>query len=115
MRRFNQSAIGVQNGSQIIFSGFSEHDPMWSGRGERETKARVDFDGPFLGAPIVHVSITMLDMQRGANHRVDLSAENVTAEGFDLVFRTWGDTQVGRVRADWLAIGPARHEDDWDV
>ncbi|MFT7047363.1 MAG: hypothetical protein ACJAYH_002651, partial [Celeribacter sp.] len=26
-----------------------------------------------------------------------------------------GDTRVARVRADWMAIGPVRHADDWDV
>jgi hypothetical protein len=32
-----------------------------------------------------------------------------------IVFRTWGDTRVARVRADWLAIGEVRGEDDWQV
>ena len=46
---------------------------------------------------------------------VDISAENVTATGFEIVFRTWADTRVARIRADWIAIGPAKDEDDWDV
>ena len=45
----------------------------------------------------------------------DIVAEDVTAIGFTLVFRTWGDTRVARVRADWLAIGPADHVDDFAV
>jgi hypothetical protein len=32
-----------------------------------------------------------------------------------IVFRTWGDTRVARVRADWLAIGALPHEDDWEI
>jgi hypothetical protein len=32
-----------------------------------------------------------------------------------MVFRTWGDTRVARVRADWMAIGEQRSDEDWDV
>ena len=39
----------------------------------------------------------------------------ITGTGFQLVFRTWGDTRVARVRADWTAIGPVKDDDDWDV
>jgi hypothetical protein len=46
---------------------------------------------------------------------MDISAETITVEGFVIVFRTWGDSRVARVRADWLAIGALRGEDDWEV
>ena len=39
----------------------------------------------------------------------------MTPDGFALVFRTWGDTRVARVRATWMAIGPVRDDDTWDV
>lgn len=47
--------------------------------------------------------------------RADIQAVNITAEGFELQFSTWGDTRVARVRASWMAIGPLRHEDDWNL
>ena len=47
--------------------------------------------------------------------RADISAAKVTPEGFVIVFRTWGDTRVARVRADWLAIGEAIGDDDWEI
>jgi hypothetical protein len=31
------------------------------------------------------------------------------------VFRTWEDTKVARARVDWLAIGAAHCEDDWQL
>jgi hypothetical protein len=31
------------------------------------------------------------------------------------VFRTWGDSRVARICADWMALGSVRGEDDWDV
>ena len=49
------------------------------------------------------------------NLRADLTAEHVSEKGFHLVFRTWGDTRIARIRADWTAIGPVRDEDDWDI
>ena len=32
-----------------------------------------------------------------------------------MVFRTWGDTRVARMRIAWIAIGALSDEDDWDV
>ncbi|MBT8476981.1 MAG: H-type lectin domain-containing protein, partial [Alphaproteobacteria bacterium] len=59
--------------------------------------------------------ISMWDMDQKSNQRADISAEEITTEGFTIVFRTWGDTRVARVRADWTAIGPLPDEDDWEV
>ena len=42
-------------------------------------------------------------------------AETITKDGFDLVFRTWGDTRVARVRLAWLAVGELRQVDEWDL
>jgi len=39
----------------------------------------------------------------------------VRIDGFDLVFRTWGDTKVARVRIGWIAIGPVKSDDDWEL
>ena len=57
----------------------------------------------------------MWDMDISTNHRVDLRAQNVRRDGFELVFRTWEDSKIARVRADWMAIGELLHEDDWDL
>ena len=42
-------------------------------------------------------------------------AETVNPEGFVIVFRTWGDTRVARIRADWIAMGELPDDDAWDV
>ncbi|MHA7829045.1 MAG: H-type lectin domain-containing protein, partial [Roseovarius sp.] len=49
------------------------------------------------------------------NARADVAAEKITEAGFEVVFRTWGDTRVARARIRWMAIGEARHEDDWQL
>ena len=88
---------------------------MWTGEGARELRRVVEFEEPFLSDPVVQVSLSMWDMDQNTNQRADIAAEMVNREGFVIVFRTWGDTRVARVRADWIAMGEVRGEDDWDV
>jgi hypothetical protein len=57
----------------------------------------------------------MIDMSNAANARADLQSENVTASGFDIVFKTWGDTQVARCRVAWQSIGPIQTDDVWEL
>jgi hypothetical protein len=47
--------------------------------------------------------------------RAGVAAETVTEKGFDLAFRTSGDTRAARARIGWIAIGELSDEDDWDV
>ncbi|MFC0342267.1 H-type lectin domain-containing protein [Paracoccus niistensis] len=115
MLRFSHTAVGVQQGRAFLFSAFEDNGPMWTGTGPRVERVPVSFATPFRGPPVVHVGLSMWDISVAANQRVDIAAEDVTASGFTLVFRTWADTRVARVRADWLAIGPADHVDDFAV
>jgi hypothetical protein len=39
-----------------------------------------------------------MDLDKDTNVRADVQAKNISATGFDLIFRTWGDTRVARVR-----------------
>ena len=115
MRRFMKRAIAADQGSVPLFSDFEDDGPMWSGTGPREARRAIAFAEPFLSPPIVHVSLSMWDVHHATNMRAEIVAENITERGFDLVFRTWSDTRIARMRADWLAIGALAHEDDWNV
>lgn len=115
MKRFSTRAIGAQQGSRILFSDFADGGQMWAGRGQREVRHTIRFDEAFADLPVVSLSISMWDMDRDSNARGDLSAENVTEAGFELVFKTWGDTRIARLRTEWLAIGSIRDDDNWDV
>ena len=53
----------------------------------------------------MHVSISMWDMASDANQRADIRAAHIRRDGFEIVFTTWEDTRVARIRADWMAIG----------
>lgn len=115
MKKYSSTRIGVAQGSLVLFSDYQDGGVMWTGEGPRELRRVVVFEEPFREPPAVHVSLSMWDIDQKHNPRMDISADMVTAEGFVIVFRTWGDTRVARVRADWLAIGGCAHEDDWDV
>jgi hypothetical protein len=115
MRRLKTNLIGVDQGNTGLFSDFESGGEMWTGHGPRESRKTVLFNGIFMTPPSVHVTISMWDMDQETNLRADLAAENITREGFEIVFRTWGDTRVARIRACWTAIGEMKNEDDWEV
>lgn len=115
MIRIRNYLIGIEQGSHVLFSDFEHDGEMWAGTGPRQHRHEVTFSTPFRSVPAVQVSMGMFDMDQKTNQRADISAEEVTAEGFVIVFRTWGDTRVARVRADWTAIGELPHDDDWEI
>jgi hypothetical protein len=107
--------LGIEQGDVVMFSDFDSDGPMWVGHGSRQVRSVVTFAEPFLEPPSVRVWLTMWDIAHTATSRVDIAAWDVQCESFSLVFRTWGDTRVARVRAGWLALGPMKDEDHWDV
>lgn len=115
MKRLSPNSVGIQQGSRVLFSDFATDGVMWTGDGDRESRFTVTFGEKFLAPPAVLVGISLWDMDHKTNMRADITAENVTVSGFHLVFRTWGDTRIARVRADWTAIGSVRDEEDWDI
>lgn len=115
MKKLQNQFIGVDQGETVLFSDFQDGGQMWTGQGQRERRQRVEYSDAFRNAPSVHCSLSMWDMDNAANIRADVSADSIDATGFDLVFRTWGDTRVARARIRWMAIGEVGHADDWDV
>ena len=115
MIMFSSNRLGVTQGARVMFSDYADGGPMWTGTGPREERCAVEFEERFAAPPVVQVALTMWDMDHKHNQRMDISAEQITETGFELVFRTWGDTRVARVRASWTAMGPLPHEDDWEL
>lgn len=115
MQRIQSTLVGISQGSRMLFSDFIDDGPMWTGTGPREHRFQVSFEERYAAVPNVHVSMSMWDIDHESNQRMDISAENITEAGFDLVFRTWGDSRIARVRASWMVIGPLPNEDDWDL
>jgi hypothetical protein len=114
MKRFS-GPLGSLQGSRVLFSDFVDDGVMWKGHGPRESIHEELFAEPFAEPPLIMVGISMWDMDHNANSRADISAANITTTGFQIIFRTWGDTRIARIRADWTAIGTVRDDDNWDV
>ncbi|SER72525.1 H-type lectin domain-containing protein [Tranquillimonas rosea] len=115
MRRLESRTLGIDQGSLLLFSDFKDGGEMWTGAGARELQRDIAFSEPFVAPPNVQVSLSMWDIDSAANIRADISSAAVSERGFTIVFRTWGDTRIARVRADWLALGPLSDDDLWDV
>ncbi|MGJ8611986.1 MAG: H-type lectin domain-containing protein [Octadecabacter sp.] len=115
MKRLRNHLIGVDHGEVVLFSDFEHDGVMWTGNGARQTRAHVEFSESFRAAPVVQVSLSMWDMASETNARADVQAEDVNGDGFAIVFRTWGDTKIARVRVAWQAIGELRQADEWDL
>ncbi len=115
MKKLRDHMIGIDQGEIVLFSDYEHNGSMWTGEGPRQARATIQFSEPFLEAPAVRVGFTMWDMSNGANARADITTEDVTETGFGILFRTWGDTKIARVRVGWQAIGQVRDEDEWDI
>lgn len=115
MKKLKSHTVGVDSGDVIMFSDYEDGGEMWTGRGQRERRRHMKFSEAFHAPPTVQLSPSLWDLDASTVMRADFSAEAVTEKGFDIVFRTWGDTRVARMRIAWMAIGALKEEDDWDV
>lgn len=115
MKRFRSHVMGIEQGDTVLFSDFETDGEMWTGRGQRERRRFIRFSEPFKSIPTIQTSVSLWDMAAETVIRADIAAEAVTTEGFDMVFRTWGDTRVARVRIGWMAIGELPDDDDWEL
>jgi hypothetical protein len=115
MKRLRNHLIGVDQGEVMLFSDFEAGGAMWAGEGARERRRPVAFSERFRSAPVVQVSVSMWDLDHTANLRGELRGESVTAEAFEIVFRTWGDSRIARLRVAWTAIGELPQDDDWEL
>lgn len=115
MKKLRSHTVGIENGDVTLFSDYEDDGEMWTGRGQRERRLRIKFTEKFKSAPAVQLSPSLWDLDTSTIMRADLTASSITRGGFDMVFRTWGDTRIARMRVAWMAIGELSETDDWDV
>lgn len=115
MKRFPNHLIGIDSGDVSLFSDFENGGEMWTGHGSRERRKRIVFSEPFCSPPVVQVAVSLWDVDTANAVRAQVTAENITNEGCELVFRTWADTRVARIRLSWMAFGELPHPDDWEL
>jgi hypothetical protein len=98
------SWIAVPQDESRIQTGTDIHGPTWAGVGERVNKKQINFEKPFENIPEVVVSLSGLDSQNNVNTRINVNALNITNNGFVLEYKTWADSQITQIRANWIAI-----------
>ena len=115
MKRIASHLIGVDQGDLVLFSDYEDDGPMWSGDGARERRMRVPFSAPFRKPPAVHLSMSLMDMATGPSIRADLATRHITPEGFTILFRTWEDSRIARIRVAWMAVGELPDDEAWEL
>lgn len=115
MKKLNSGIVGIDHGEVVLFSDFEDDGEMWRGTGARQARTKVNFAKPYKTPPHVQVAMSMWDISNKTNNRIDLQADNITTTGFEIVFRTWNDTQVARVRVSWTSFGELPNDDDWEL
>ncbi|MGH1577830.1 H-type lectin domain-containing protein [Planktotalea sp.] len=115
MKRIRSHLFGIDQGEHVMFSDYENDGKMWSGSGTRQRKKTIVFSEPFADTPSVQVSMSLLDLDKDTNVRADAQAKNVSTTGFDLIFRTWDDTRVARVRLSWIAMGALIDDEGWEL
>ena len=115
MKRLDSHTLGIEQGELVLFSDFQAGGDMWTGKRDRIVRRRVEFSEAFRKAPSVMVNLSMWDTDHATNTRMDLRADDITERGFDVVFQTWGDTRVARIRVGWTAMGMLHEDDDWEL
>ncbi|SEQ69085.1 H-type lectin domain-containing protein [Thalassovita taeanensis] len=115
MKRLKSHLLGVDQGEEHLFSDFEDGGEMWTGTGARERRRAVKFSESFRSPPTVMCSVSLWDVDYATNIRSDLTTDAITETGFEIVFRTWGNTRLARTRISWIALGELCDEDDWDL
>jgi hypothetical protein len=114
MKRIYASTIGIDQGSELLFSDYETDGEMWVGSGDRTRSVGIKFSESFAAVPNVFVTLEVVDIDHSANQRTEVKADNITPKGFDIVFSTWSDTKVAQARVSWMAIGGVDADDNWE-
>ncbi|EEE38129.1 hypothetical protein RKLH11_1970 [Rhodobacteraceae bacterium KLH11] len=115
MKKFQTHPMGIDQGEEVLFSEFADGGEMWTGAGPRERRTAIGFSEAFRSPPVVQIAVSLWDVDTSSALRAEVQAEDITADGFNAVFRTWSDTRIARIRVTWTAIGEVAHADDWDI
>jgi hypothetical protein len=75
------------------------------GSGPRYFRVHATFGKTFVTPPGVSLGLMSIDELNTTNTRVNVYAENITKDGFDIVYLAWGDSIMYGVGASWVAVG----------
>lgn len=115
MKKVRSHLLGIDQGEASVFADFENGGEMWTGTGPRERRTSVIFSEAFKHPPSVQTQISLWDAATEGSIRAEVAAENISTEGCDLVFRTWGDSRFARIRMAWTAIGELPDPEEWEL
>lgn len=101
LQRFEHEGLVVVDSGEVSKVNDTK---MKSGNGERTAIESISFKQEQSKPPIVHVSLSGLNTDSDFNSRIEVKAENISKNGFDIVMRTWGPSNVHFVKVNWLAL-----------
>lgn len=77
--------------------------PSQSFKTSRVYKKKIFFKKHFNNIPEVLVNICSVDSANSSNLKILVLPEEITREGFVLVFKTWHDAIIHQIGVTWLA------------
>ena len=92
--RVGTFSIDINN---IEFKQFAE------GTGSRVYRKYIKFNPDLTGTVNVVVALKHIDMSGMSNLSVNVNAENVDREGFELTFHIWTNTKIAGLGCSWIA------------
>ena len=99
----NAAKVEIQSGGVNL----SISDSGWglnTGVGTREFRKYVTFPKQFSKTPQLNLALTRIDAGVGdLGLRLNLYAEDISSNGFQLVVQTWGGTGINAVIPTWTA------------
>ena len=96
--RIADQSVRIESGSLEL-----KQQTLREGRNERVERGRHRFDHPFPAKPRVALGMRVLDLPRSDRPRVALRVVRVDRKGFDYEIRTWGNSSIAELSADWVA------------
>ncbi len=94
----------IQSGGVSLGQLTSGDWNLGSGTGTREYRSPdIPFPSRFSAQPNVVLALCGLDCGHMTNLRVEVYPENVQPEEFNIVVRTWDDTELYAATVTWIA------------
>jgi hypothetical protein len=72
-------------------------------QGERSFLIEIAFPKPFDAKPLVVLTVTMVDADKGNNTRYSVEPVSISRDGFTVKVTTWSDSKLFGIAGSWLA------------
>jgi len=71
--------------------------------GDRSYLVEVNFLNPFETRPVVIVTVSLLDADKGTNVRYTVETSGISRDGFTIKITTWDDSKIYGIGGNWIA------------